>query len=76
MTTRLACPECHSPDIRISAELSVTFRPNDPDEPFENDVFIAFVATWDFRSDAWCEICFWHGQAGDLFKLSEIEPIA
>ena len=63
---RHECPSCASRDVRISAEICCTVKPNDERDPIVNYQFLDFDVEWESHSDARCEACGWEGLAGDL----------
>jgi hypothetical protein len=65
------CPVCQSDDIRISAVIDCTVKPNDQRDPVEDFAMLEAYATWENQSNAWCESCHWQGVAAALEEFAK-----
>lgn len=61
---RHICPICNSDEVRIKVTIAAVLSPNDEEQPFDHEGFIVSDATFDERSEAWCDHCGWRGTAG------------
>lgn len=60
------CPVCASDDVRLSAIIECSVRPNDPHNPVEDYSMLEVYAEWSGGDDALCETCGWMGAVEEL----------
>ncbi len=69
------CHLCASDDLRISATIECSVRPNDPHDPVEDYSMLKPYAEWSSGDDAHCETCGWIGTVAVLQEFEAMQAV-